>query len=239
MDGPRPSRSTPPSIWEAEVATPHRKPSGKRISYADAEEVGDVAASRSARRSDPVVGHADGGEREHRRATAARSVQPPARARRRRQQPTATATARGRQARADVARAARRSRRRPPRPRGRSPRRPPRRTPGCRRAGRAPWPAATARGARGCSDRKASDHEDEGEQSEPEGDGRSRRRTSGGVVVGHSHEPGQQASRRPAPAASVESMMARHFRSGAQRGERGRGAAPQPFTEPAVRPRTK
>ena len=31
IDGPRPSRSTPPSIWYAEVATPHRKDGGNRI----------------------------------------------------------------------------------------------------------------------------------------------------------------------------------------------------------------
>src|SRR3954451_5737657 len=56
MDRPRPSRSTPPSIWYADVAAPHRKPAGKAASATRAH----FSAFAY------VVCHTDRGEWQHR-----------------------------------------------------------------------------------------------------------------------------------------------------------------------------
>ena len=80
--------------------------------------------------------------------------------------------------------------------------------------------------------------EDEGEQGQAEGDGGRRGRTPGAVVVGDGDEPGEEA-----PEGGDEHERGQDdgppLALRAERRQDGRRAAPQPFTEPAVSPRTK
>ena len=149
--------------------------------------------------------------------------------------------------------ATRRSRPRRRRRRCRSPRRRRGPTPGCRRAAPAPSPSITAPGARGCSDMNASSDEHERDRAP----GRARSRRAGFGAPARASVESDAPATSPASSAqnagtssSVASVIARHLRcgdsgsmprdapSGVESGSR-RPRGSQPFTEPAVRPRTK